>query len=187
MVQYEEVYMKIHYSPTWRFGPYSLLLLVLNGCSGANLSSMLPVMSEPEQEQPVSDSLPVPLPVVNDTAALSLLSADETLHTLDFPIQGSTTVNGRVVGYQATAYAFPIKAGQSLKISMKTSSDSVYFNIHDVRDQSGAALFAGETENRREANVNVLSNGTLLIRPFLVQAMARRGEAADYTLTIERF
>jgi hypothetical protein len=56
-----------------------------------------------------------------------------------------------------------------------------------VRDQSGAALFAGETENRREANVNVLSNGTLLIRPFLVQAMARRGEAADYTLTIERF
>lgn len=126
------------------------------------------------------------LPPVNTAAAQRLLSPDEQLQTLDFPETGTKTVSGRIVGYKSVAYALPIRQGQRLEVTMETKSTSAYFNIQDVKDQSGTALFAGETEGTNTAMIRATEDSTYLLRPFLNRAVARRGSSADYTLKIER-
>ncbi len=126
------------------------------------------------------------LPSIDTAAAQRLLSPDETLQTLNFAAAGSQTVSGRVEGYRSVAYAVPLRAGQTLDVTMDTPSDSAYFNIQDARDQSGAAVFAGETSNARHGSVRAASDATYVIRPFLNRAVARRGSDATYTLRIER-
>jgi len=126
------------------------------------------------------------LPSIDTAAAQRLLTADETLQTLNFAESGSQIVSGRIVGRRSPAYAVPLRAGQTLDVTMDTPSDSAYFNIQDVRDQSGAAVFAGETSNARYASVRASSDATYVIRPFLNRAVAGRGSQANYTLKIER-
>ncbi len=126
------------------------------------------------------------MPVADLAAAQRLLSQDETPQILNFPESGSTTASGRIVGRQSTAYVLPIRKGQRLSVTMDTPSDSAYFNIQDVKDQSGAAVFAGETTNSRTATVTATEDGTYLIRPYLNRAVARRGESSNYLLKIER-
>ncbi len=48
---------------------------------------------------------------------------------------------------------------------MDTGSTSAYFNIQGVKDQSGAALFAGEMANSRTATVSATEDSTYLLRP----------------------
>ena len=69
---------------------------------------------------------------------------------------------------------------------MDTPSDSTYFNIQDARDQSGAAVFAGENATARYASIRASADATYVIRPFLNRAVARRGSTTNYTLKIER-
>ena len=114
------------------------------------------------------------LPSIDTAAAQRLLTADETLQTLNFAESGSQIVSGRIVGRRSPAYAVPLRAGQTLDVTMDTPSDSAYFNIQDVRDQSGAAVFAGETSNARYASVRASSDATYVIRPFLNRAVAGR-------------
>lgn len=126
------------------------------------------------------------LPSIDTAAAQRLLSPDETLQTLNLPATGGQTVTGRVEGYRSAAYAIPLRAGQTLDVTMDTPSDSAYFNIQDAKDQSGAAVFAGETAAARYASIRASSDATYVIRPFLNRAVARRGSTANYTLKIER-
>jgi len=126
------------------------------------------------------------LPAVDTAAAQRLLSPDETLQALDFPESGTKTLNGRIEGYKSVVYALPIRKSQRLEVTMETKSTSAYFNIHDVKDTSGAALFAGEREGTNTALIRATEDGTYLLRPYLVRAVARRGSKADYTFKIER-
>ncbi len=126
------------------------------------------------------------LPSIDTAAAQRLLSSDETLQTLNLPATGGQTVSGRVEGYRSVTYAIPLRAGQTLDVTMDTPSDSAYFNIQDVRDQSGAAVFAGEAAVARYASIRAGADTTYVIRPFLNRGVARRGTSADYTLKIER-
>lgn len=114
------------------------------------------------------------------------LSSDETLQTLDFPASGTKTLSGRIEGYKTVAYALPVRQGQRLEVTMESPSSSAYFNIYDAKDTSGAALFAGETAGTDPALIRVNGDATYVIRPFLVRAVARRGQSANYTLKIER-
>jgi hypothetical protein len=125
------------------------------------------------------------LPRVDTAAAQRLLSPDEALQTVDFPVSGSKTLTGHINGYHSDAYAIPVRAGQTLKVNFQTASTSAYFNIHDAKDSSGAAVFAGEREGQ-SATLRVTADGTYVLRPYLVRAVARRGSQADYTFTIER-
>lgn len=126
------------------------------------------------------------LPKLDLAAAKGLLTPDETLQTLDFPETGAKTLSGRIVGYKTAVYALPIRKGQRLDVTMDTKSSSAYFNIQDVKDTSGAALFAGETAATNTAVVRASEDATLLLRPYLNRAVARRGSSADYTFKIER-
>jgi hypothetical protein len=125
------------------------------------------------------------LPPVNTAAAQALLSPDQMLQTVNFPEAGTTTVAGKIEGYRAAAYAVPAMAGQTLTVVMTTRSTSAYFNVRDVRDQSGAAIHRGESDGLT-ATIRVPADTTYLIDPYLVRAVARRGSTADYTLTITR-
>lgn len=125
------------------------------------------------------------LPTVDTAAAQSLLSQDQTLQAVSFADSGSTTVSGTIQGSKSVAYAVPAKAGQTLTVKMTTTSTSAYFNVRDVRDQSGAAVHRGEIDGS-EAIIYVPADTTYLIDPYLVRAVARRGSTASYTLTITR-
>ncbi len=125
------------------------------------------------------------LPTIDTAAAEALLSPDQTLQIVNFASTGSTTVSGKIVGYKSTVYAVQAIAGQTLTVTMTTPSDSAYFNVKDVRDQSGAAVHRGDVDGAK-ATVSVPASTTYLIDPFLVRAVARRGSSADYTLTISR-
>ena len=126
------------------------------------------------------------LPAIDIGAAQRLLSPDETLQTLNFAESGSQIVSGRIVGRQSPAYAVPLRAGQTLEVIMDTPSHSAYFNIQDVKDQSGAAVFAGETAATGQAAIRASADTTYVIRPYLNRAVARRGSQANYTIKIER-
>ena len=131
-------------------------------------------------------SLTIGLPSIDTAAAQRLLSPDETLQSLNFAESGSQVVSGRIVGRQSPSYAVPVRAGQQLDVTMDTPSDSAWFNIQDVRDQSGAAVFAGEATAAHYGSVRAASDTTYVIRPYLNRGVARRGESANYTLKIER-
>lgn len=154
------------------------IAVILTGCAG----------SSPTTRSTMSSSLPQSsgLPPVDTAAAQHLLSPDEILQTLDFPASGTKTLSGRIEGYKTVAYALPVRQGQRLEVTMESPSSSAYFNIYDAKDTSGAAIFAGETAGTNTALIRVNGDATYVIRPFLVRAVARRGQSANYTLKIER-
>ena len=142
---------------------------VLTGCGGASATS---------------GAGPV-LPAVNTIAATQLLSPDETLQTVSFPVVGSTSLAGRVVGYKTISYAVPVAKGQTLTVELKSDSSNAYFNIHDAADSSGFAVFNGNS-GARIARLTATQDLTYVIRPFQPRASARRGEAFDYTFLVDR-
>ena len=164
-----------------------LSLAVLASCAGG--SSGGTAASTPVPSATVAQAAPAAaakgLPPVNTAAAQALLSPDQTLQTVNFPEAGTTTVSGKIAGYKSVAYAVPAKAGQTLTVTMTTRSTPAYFNVRDVRDQSGAAVHRGETDGQK-ATIAVPADTTYLIDPFLERAVARRGSSADYTLNITR-
>lgn len=131
------------------------------------------------------DSAGVSLPPPDVAAAERLLSPDETLQTLTFPAEGSTSVNGRVVGYKTVSYAVPVAQGQRLEVELRSDSSNAYFNIHDAADSSGAAVFNGNS-GARIARLTAPRDMTYVIRPFQPRASARRDEAFAYTFLIDR-
>lgn len=157
-------------------------LLVLSACAGGSTSST-PAPSS-TSGAPVHAAAKG-LPAVDTAAAQALLSPDQTLQTVSFAETGTTTISGRIVGYTSVAYAVPARAGQTLTVVISTASTSAYFNVKDVRDQSGAAVHRGEMDGAK-ATIAVPADTTYVIDPYLVRAVARRGSAADYTLTISR-
>jgi hypothetical protein len=130
-------------------------------------------------------SAAVSLPQPDVAAAERLISPDETLQTLTFPAEGSTSVNGRVVGYKTVSYAVPVAQGQRLEVELRSDSSNAYFNIHDAADSSGAAVFNGNT-GARVARLTAPRDMTFVIRPFQPRASARRGESFEYTFLIDR-
>jgi hypothetical protein len=153
---------------------------------GAAAAIAAGVIASKVNEQDETTSSEGGLPTVDTAAARRILSPDETLQTLNFPATGTKTVSGRIQGYKTTAYALPVSKGQRLEVQMDTKSSSAYFNIVDATDTSGAALFAGEREGTNTALIRVAEDGTYVIRPYLVRAVARRGSSASYTFKIER-
>lgn len=151
------------------------MIIMLAGCN-------TPVM--PKSGTPGTTPTTRSLPAVDETAAKALLSPDESLQTLDFPMVGGKTVAGRIRGYRSTAYAVPMAAGQSLSVTYTSKISGSGFNIYDsARPQE--AIFRGEVEGR-SATVTAPVATTFVIRPYEVRAIARRGTVADYELTITR-
>ncbi|MBK5964405.1 hypothetical protein CCR95_09990 [Thiocystis minor] len=130
-------------------------------------------------------SEPSRLPAVDTAAAQRLISPDETLQTLNFPVVGATQVSGTIDGDKSPAYLVPVATGQTLTVTLESPSNNAYFNVHDAADSSGAALFNGNS-GERTARLTAPADMTYVIRPFQPRASARRNERLSYRFMVER-
>lgn len=160
-----------------------LLALLPGFGGGAHAEGPNPAAPAPAAPSPAGGT--GGLPAADIAAAQARLSPDGTLRTVDFAETGTTTVSGKITGYKAAAYAVPVKAGQTLTVSMTTRSTSAYFNVVDVHAPNAVAAHRGEVDGPKAA-IRAPAATIWLIEPYLVRAAARRGSTADYKLTITR-
>ena len=95
----------------------------------------------------------------------------------------SATVKARIKGDQIVAYALHARAGQTLKVSLNTSSRSNYFNVMAPGNRD-AAIFVGSTSGNHFGDV-LRVTGDYRVRVYLMASAARRNESADYTISFE--
>ena len=121
----------------------------------------------------------------NQAALKALLSPDETLEVVTLDPAGAASVSGEVKGYKAPVYAVPVAAGQTLVVAFKSANTSLYMNVTDAADASGAAVHRGEVDGPN-ATLTAVKDTTYLLQPFMVRAAARRGESGPFEITVTR-
>ncbi len=155
----------------------------------AACSQQTPEPADAPQGAPVPDApaaiAETPLPTVDLATLQASASPGETLTAVEFPRVGSRVVTGRVVGDTTQAWVVPVAAGQTLTVRFAPSNANLYVNVFDAADTSGAAVHRGEVDGA-EATLAANKDAVFIVRPFQPRAMARRGEAGDYTLTLGR-
>lgn len=95
--------------------------------------------------------------------------------------KSSKTVRGSIQGYDAVEYRVKATAGQTLSVSMKTTNLSSYFNV--TAEGAQQALHIGSSDGNR-MQMTVPSSGDYSILVYLMRNAARRGEVANYSLTV---
>lgn len=93
----------------------------------------------------------------------------------------STTVRGTIRGYDSVDYAVGTRSGQTMTVSLRTTSRSAYFNIVPPRGEE--AIFNGSIKGSRFEG-RLRDNGDYHIRVYLMRNAARRGETASFTLNV---
>jgi hypothetical protein len=93
----------------------------------------------------------------------------------------SSTLKGALKGDEIHDYVLSAKAGQSMHVTLKTSSTSAYFNV--LPPGSEAALFIGSTSGNKW-NGTLPVDGEYRVRVYLMRSAARRNAKATYTLSI---
>jgi len=94
----------------------------------------------------------------------------------------STTIEGRISGYETVDYKLRARAGQHMVVKLKTNNSSNYFNIL-APGETEVAFFIGSNEgNRFEGDLP--TSGDYSVRVYLYRNAARRKERASYSLQI---
>ncbi len=93
----------------------------------------------------------------------------------------SATLSGRIQGDEAVDYQLTAKAGQTLRVALKTKSGALYFNV--LAPGSESAIGRDDTSGNDWTGVLPV-DGTYTVRVYLMRAATRRNEAANYTLKI---
>ena len=141
--------------------------------------------AQPAKEAAPAAPVVVALPAVDTAAAQARLTPDNTLEVLSFAPAGATTASGEIKGYKAPIYAVPVAAGQTLVVDFKSANTSLYMNVIDAADASGAAVHRGEVDGP-SATITAAKDATYLLQPFMVRAAARRGESGPFEITVTR-
>ncbi len=89
------------------------------------------------------------------------------------------TVTGAIRGDQDVSYVLDVRAGQTIKVTMKTSNASAYFNV--VAPGVDDALFVGSISGTTYVGKAAVS-GPHKVIVYLMRNAARRNEAANYRL-----
>jgi hypothetical protein len=91
----------------------------------------------------------------------------------------STTLSGRIAGFDMKDYVVGASAGQKMTVRLKSSHPGAYFVIYSI---NGRATDMNETTEWSE---RLSESGDYLIRVFMMRSAARRkGAAAGYTLSV---
>ncbi len=98
------------------------------------------------------------------------------------PGRSSRTVRDTISGYDGIDYIVRVTAGQRLAATLRTSNPSSYLNIKSRG--SSEALFNGSVDGNI-GDVIVPSSGDYIVEVYLMRNAARRGESADFSLTVE--
>jgi hypothetical protein len=93
----------------------------------------------------------------------------------------SATLSGRIKGDETVDYKLGAKAGQTMTVTMQTSSGANSFNV--LPPGSETALFVGSTTGNAWSGTLPV-DGTYTVRVYQMRSAARRNETANYTLTV---
>ncbi|GLK42815.1 hypothetical protein [Novosphingobium sp. NRRL B-2648] len=94
----------------------------------------------------------------------------------------STLLRGTIKGYQTIDYLLSARAGQTMTASLSSSNRSAYFNVLPPGSRD-VAIFTGSTSGNRFVG-RLPSNGDYRLRVYLMRGAARRGERADFGLSV---
>ncbi len=97
------------------------------------------------------------------------------------PGSTGTVLTGTIRGDQGVRYILGAAAGQRMSVDMTTSNASAYFNIR--RSGSETAIYNGSI-NGNSTTVTLPSGDDWVVQVYLMRNAARRGEAANYRLSI---
>lgn len=120
-------------------------------------------------------------------AASGLLVAMPSVAQQKVPVQfakgaTSATVKGTIRGDQFRDYQVNARAGQTLSVTLANPDGRAIFNVLPP-GSTGEALFVGSTSGNSFRGP-VAANGITTVRVYQMRATARRGETANYSLTI---
>lgn len=118
-------------------------------------------------------------------AATSFASAVETVESRPVYFAKGTslaTLKSSLKGDQTIDYKLDARAGQSMAVALKTDNTANYFNVLPP-GSNDAAVFIGSTDGDSWSGT-LAANGRYTIRVYLMRSAARRGETANYTLTV---
>ncbi len=94
----------------------------------------------------------------------------------------AATIQGALKGRQTIDYLLRAKAGQTMKVELKTPNDALYFNVlppgsNDVAIHNGSV-------GGNDWSGALPQDGEYKVRVYLMRSAGRRGESAPFTLTI---
>jgi hypothetical protein len=92
-----------------------------------------------------------------------------------------TTIEGTIKGDQSVRYSIGVSAGQTMDVQLDTDNASNYFNI--TAPGASEALYNSSISGNGTSFV-VPSSGNYIIEVYLMRNAARRGESANYDLTL---
>ncbi|MET0437044.1 MAG: hypothetical protein ABW043_06075 [Devosia sp.] len=92
-----------------------------------------------------------------------------------------TTIEGKITGDQSVRYSIGVSAGQTMDVQLDTDNTSSYFNI--TGPGASEALYNGSVSGNATSFV-VPSSGNYIVDVYLMRNAARRGETANYDLTL---
>lgn len=96
------------------------------------------------------------------------------------------SVKGHVKGENSARYLIGAKAGQAMRVELKTKNTSTYFNVFAPGKTPGKdeALFIGDTDGNIFEGV-LPADGDYLIDVYLYRNAARRNETSKFTLDVK--
>lgn len=109
------------------------------------------------------------------------VAQDRTERVSFAPGATGTVVRGTVQGRSGVNFVLGAAAGQQMSVDMTTDNASACFNIR--RNGSDTAIWNGSI-NGNSASVTLPSGGDWEVQVYLMRNAARRGEVADFRLSI---
>jgi hypothetical protein len=94
----------------------------------------------------------------------------------------SATVKGTIKGDQYRDYLVNARAGQTMTVTLANPDGRAFFNVLPPGSADEAVFVGSSSGNSFRGGVP--GNGNTTIRVYQMRATARRGEVANYTLTI---
>ena len=94
----------------------------------------------------------------------------------------SATVKGKLSGDQYMDYQVNAQAGQAMTVTLVNPDGRAFFNVLPP-GSNGEAVFIGSSEGNSFKGP-VPGNGATTVRVYQMRASGRRGEVANYSLTI---
>lgn len=93
----------------------------------------------------------------------------------------SQVVRGTIRGYSTVDYIINARAGQTMRVNMRSGNASAYFNV--IAPGAQSAMFIGSNGGNSFSG-RLPQTGDYRIRVYLMRNAARRGESASYSLDI---
>jgi hypothetical protein len=113
---------------------------------------------------------------------VSVASAQDRSERVTFaPGSSGTIISGTIRGARGVTYILGASKGQRMSVDMTASNASAYYNIR--RSGSDEAIYIGSISGN-STTLALPSSGDWLVEVYLTRNAARRGEVADYRLSI---